>query len=309
MKKQVIIDASALTDTGMVRQNNEDSLLVLDSGAMYKKSSGVYLVADGMGGHQAGEVASNMAVQIISEELSDILENDGGRLSPNLLIGQAMQRANAEIYEKARGKPELFNMGTTLTLGLRLENRLYIGHVGDSRAYLVRKRRIRQLTEDHSLVAQLYKEGIITAEEAKNHPERNKIYRCLGVSTEVDVDSYRKVGGKDWLRLRAGDTLLFCTDGLSGYVSDTDCRDSLLQADDAESACRKLINLANLGSGEDNVSVIVVRIVKAPATISISQIELDGKTSGEEAEDSHSLKSTSTSDRIGSTKKRKAKIK
>jgi serine/threonine protein phosphatase PrpC len=309
MKKHTILDTSALTDTGIIRENNEDSLFVLDSGAMTKKSGGIYMVADGMGGHQAGEVASDMAVNIISKQLSNILKNGEGRMSPDLLIGQAVEKANEEIYEKARDKPELFSMGTTVTLGLRLENRLYIGHVGDSRAYLVRKGRIRQLTEDHSLVAQLYKEGIITAEEVKIHPERNKIYRCLGISTKVEVDSYRKVGGKDWLPLHNGDILLFCTDGLSGYVSDTDCLDSLLHADNAESACRKLVNLANLESGEDNISVIVVRIVKVPVTVPVSEVKLDGKAAGGEAVGSSSLKSASRSDRIGSAKRRKAKIK
>ena len=273
-KKYLIFDTSALTDTGMVRENNEDSLLVLNSeevGVKSAESSGIYMVADGMGGHQAGEVASDMAIQIISETLSDSLNQGGGRLSPNLLIGQAVDKANTEIYKKARSKPQLFNMGTTVTLGLRLDNRLYIGHVGDSRAYLVRNGRIRPLTEDHSLVAQLLKEGMISAEEAKTHPDRNKIYRCLGVSTRVDIDSYRKVGSKDWLSLHSGDTLVFCTDGLSGYVSDVDYLDCLLHADGAESACRELVRLANLKGGEDNISVIVVRVVMAPVTLSLSE--------------------------------------
>lgn len=273
-KKYLIFDTSALTDTGMVRENNEDSLLVLNSeevGVKSAESSGIYMVADGMGGHQAGEVASDMAIQIISETLSDSLNHGGGRLSPNLLIGQAVEKANTEIYNMARSKPQLFNMGTTVTLGLRLDNRLYIGHVGDSRAYLVRNGRIRPLTEDHSLVAQLLKEGMISAEEAKTHPDRNKIYRCLGVSTRVDIDSYRKVGSKDWLSLHRGDTLVFCTDGLSGYVSDADYLDCLLHADGAESACRELVRLANLKGGEDNISVIVVRVVMAPVTLSLSE--------------------------------------
>jgi len=266
-KKDLIFDISALTDTGIVRKNNEDSVLVLDSdevGVKGIKSCGIYLVADGMGGHQAGEVASDIAIEIISETLSDSLKQDI-QLPPNFLIKQAVEKANMEIYSMARSKPQLFNMGTTVTVGLRLDDRLYIGHVGDSRAYLLRKGRIHQLTEDHSLVACLLKEGLITAEEAKTHPERNKIYRCLGISTEIDVDSYRKVGGEDWLLLRGGDTLVFCTDGLSSYVSDAENRDCLLRANGAESACRELVRLANLNGGEDNISVIVVRVISASA--------------------------------------------
>jgi protein phosphatase len=165
----------------------------------------------------------------------------------------------------ARSKPQLFNMGTTVTLGLRLDDRLYLGHVGDSRAYLMRKGRMHQLTEDHSLVARLLKEGLITAEEAKNHPERNKIYRCLGISTDIDVDSYKQVGGKECVVLRGGDTLLFCTDGLSSCVSDKENRDCLLRADGAESACRELVSLANRNGGEDNISIIVVRVMPLSA--------------------------------------------
>jgi protein phosphatase len=238
-----------------------------------------------MGGHQGGEVASEMAVKIISDSLKESLKPAAEPLNPDKIIKKAIEKANQEIYNAALSTPELYTMGTTVTLGLRLDNRLYIGHVGDSRAYLVRIARIRQLTEDHSLVVRLFKEGIITAEEAKTHPERNKIYRCLGVSARVDTDTYRRVGGKDWLTLINGDILLFCSDGLSGYVSDEEILDCLLQAGGAESACRELVRLANLHGGEDNISVIVVRVITAPAAPRLPEIMPDINTTRKKPQD------------------------
>lgn len=277
-RKHLAFDTVAMTDTGMVRANNEDSLLALDTAEIKRAgvtSCGIYLVADGMGGHQAGEVASNMAAKIISDSLQESLNLAEEPLVPDFIIERAMEKANREIYNTARGTPHLLTMGTTVTLGFRLDNRLYIGHIGDSRAYLVRKGRILQLNEDHSLVARLVKEGIITFEEAKNHPDRNKIYRCLGVATGVDIDSYRQVAGKNWLSLNSGDSLLFCTDGLSGYVSDAEILDCLLHAGGAESACRELVRLANLKGGEDNISVIVVRVIMPPVELLLSDIKPD----------------------------------
>jgi len=262
--KKSVFDTASLTDTGSVRENNEDSLLALDTredaGAGWE-TCGIYLVADGMGGHQAGEVASGMATRIIPEALLEGLKRARKPVSPNLLIKQAIRQANREIYQAAQDEPSLFTMGTTVTLGLRLDNRLYIGHVGDSRAYLMRKGRLRQLTQDHSLVAHLIREGIITAEEAKTHTERNKILRCLGVTPETEIDSYRQAGGKDWLALKSGDSLLFCSDGLSGYVPDEEIRDCLRKGREAGETCRELVRLANLKGGEDNISVIVVRVI------------------------------------------------
>ena len=263
-EKSLALDTVALTDTGMVRANNEDNLFTLDTTEIAVaglSSCGIYLVADGMGGHQGGEVASDMAVKIIPDFLKERLKSAEKLLDPDKLIGQAIQKANQAIYDAALDTPDLFTMGTTVTLGFRLDNRLFIGHVGDSRAYLVRKNRIRQLTEDHSLVARLLQERVITPEEAKNHPDRNKIYRCLGVSPRIGIDSYRQVSGKKWLPLEVGDILLFCSDGLSGYVSDEEILNCLLKADGAESACQELIRLANLKGGEDNISVIVVRAI------------------------------------------------
>jgi protein phosphatase len=266
-KKLLAFETVTLTDTGIVRTNNEDRLFaedVVDLEGKDFKSYGIYIVADGMGGHQAGEIASDIAVKSISIIIKDKLETNEKISDPNQLIAAAVEKANQEIYKTATTSPELFTMGTTVTLGLRLDERLYIGHVGDSRAYLVRKNRLHQLTEDHSLVARLVKERIITAEEAKTHPDRNKIFRCLGIMEKVAVDSYQKVSGKKWLSLETGDILLFCSDGLSGYVSNAEILKCLLLPDGLERACRELVNLANSKGGEDNITIIAVRANTPP---------------------------------------------
>ncbi|MHB8105601.1 MAG: Stp1/IreP family PP2C-type Ser/Thr phosphatase [Dehalococcoidales bacterium] len=266
-KKMFAFETATLTDTGLVRVNNEDYLFAEDISEIEDAdftSCGIYIIADGMGGHQAGEIASGIAVKKIAEYLKEGLKSAEKLDDPNKLVNQAIEGANREIYDAATASPELFTMGTTVTLGFRLDKRLFIGHVGDSRAYLLRKGRLHRLTEDHSLVARLVKEKVITPEEAKIHPDRNKIFRCLGIAAEVEVDSYRQVSHKKWLSLDVGDTLMFCSDGLSGYVEDAEIQDCLLQADGAERACRELVNLANLKGGEDNISVIVVRAIKPP---------------------------------------------
>jgi protein phosphatase len=150
-------------------------------------------------------------------------------------------------------------MGTTVTLGFRLDNELYIGHVGDSRAYLVRKGKMRQLTEDHSLVAQLIKEKVITPEEARTHPDRSKILRCLGVSGETRIDSFNPEGNEHKLNIQYGDVLMFCSDGLCGYAPDDEILSCLNKKEDAKTLCQSLVNLANLKGGGDNISVIVVK--------------------------------------------------
>jgi protein phosphatase len=247
----------------MVRGNNEDSSLVLETSLPITPepvSLGIYIVADGMGGHQAGEVASKMAVQIISTTLLDNFRQAKGAPSPSLCVKQAIDKANAEIHARASGNPQLSSMGTTVTLGLRLDNRLYLGHVGDSRAYLIRGGVIKQLTDDHSVVAQLLKAGMITPEEIKTHPDQGKIFRCLGTSEQVAIDTYSQSGKKDKLILQNGDSLVFCTDGLTGHVTDDEILDYVHKGDDAHSACRDLILLANLRGGEDNISLIVVRV-------------------------------------------------
>jgi len=262
-KRGLSFTAAGLTDIGMVRTQNEDNLFVLDDeepnsfGAL---SHGIYIIADGMGGHQAGEVASEIAVRVISKELLVGLETTSDPISPTTLVEKAIEQANSEIYNASKSKPELFGMGTTITLGFRLDNRLYLGHVGDSRAYLMRKGKLQQMTEDHSLVARLIKEKAITQEEARFHPDRGKILRCLGVSDKVMIDFSNQVNHGNLLTLIHGDSLIFCSDGLSGYISDLDILNCLKKNNIASITCKELIDLANSSGGGDNISVIVVRV-------------------------------------------------
>jgi serine/threonine protein phosphatase PrpC len=259
----MIFDTATLTDRGMFRENNEDSSFVLETSLPIGSkvtSLGLYIVADGMGGHQAGELASKMAVQLTSTTLSENLSEVKSPSSPALLIKAAVEKANAEIYARACSNPLLSNMGTTITLGLRLDNRLYLGHVGDSRAYLIRGAVIKQLTEDHSVVAQLIKAGMITPDEAKNHPDQGKITRCLGTSDQIAVDLYPWGDKRDKLILQNDDSLVFCTDGLTYHVTDDEILEYTQKGVDSYSICRDLICLANLRGGEDNTSLIVVRM-------------------------------------------------
>jgi len=261
-RNHFIPDTATLTDRGQVRDNNEDSSFVLETSlpnGSRATSLGIYIVADGLGGHQAGEVASKMAVEEISVTLLDNLKEPVGKLPPSLLVKQAIEKANTDIHARASRSPHLSSMGTTVTLGLRFNDRLYLGHVGDSRAYLIRGSKIKQLTEDHSVVAHLLKAGMITPKEAETHPDRDKILRCLGTSAKVAVDVINRINKKDNLILRIDDSLVFCTDGLTGYVTDDEIMD-YVEKSDAAGACRNLIDLANSRGGSDNISLIVVRI-------------------------------------------------
>ena len=265
MSGQLEVVAAGLSDTGLVRSNNEDRVFVIDrreANSFGADSYGVYLVADGLGGHQGGEVASEMAMRTISALLLSGLTRLSAADSPSHLLEGAIQNAHHKILELAASRPELQGMGTTVTVGLRLDLNLYVGHVGDSRAYLARDRRLIQLTEDHSVVALLLRQGTITPQEAISHPDRGKILRCLGVTENVTVDT--ALSGIDALQgklvLRRDDALVFCSDGLHGYISDAAILDCLSRWADPPEACRRLVDLANSAGGADNTSVIVVRV-------------------------------------------------
>jgi len=260
MQRSLHFDTACITDIGMARKNNEDSCFVLETNKPSDSgidSYGVYLIADGMGGEKAGEVASNKAIAAIS---SFMLESLKAEPTPELfsdLVKLAIEKANSELYQTAKSNPQFSNMGTTVTLGLRVNNELYLGHVGDSRAYLIRGNAIRQLTQDHSVVAGLLKAGMITPEGARQHPERGKIFRCLGTSTNVVIDTYKDAGGEEKLTLQCGDSLVFCSDGLTAHISDEEILAEVGKSNGAYKACERLIWLANQRGGSDNISVIV----------------------------------------------------
>ena len=254
--KHLSFDTAALSDMGRVRSNNEDRVFAVERtrrNALGAESVGIYMVADGMGGHQAGEVASGMALRIISKTLLESLEQQYKSLLPVSLVKRAIEKANKEIIHLAGCKKELYSMGTTVTLGFRLDNTLCLGHVGDSRAYLIRKAGIEQLTEDHSLVARLLKARVITSEEATRHPERGIIFRCLGASDNIVIDTTTR-------KLSDGDSLVFCSDGLTAHVREDEISKCVRESRCANEACEKLVELANSRGGQDNTSVIVVNM-------------------------------------------------
>lgn len=231
----------AHTDTGRVRDHNEDTLLARPP---------VFAVADGMGGHEAGEVASSLAVATV--ESADLDAAD-----PENWVGHVVDSANTAVFAKGAQRGGALRMGTTLTVAYTAPDAIYLGHVGDSRAYMLHDGRLRQLTDDHSLVAEWVRQGRITAEEAAVHPQRSVITRALGIDDAVEIDTMRVVPV-------AGDRLLLCSDGLTGCVSDADIAATLRDVADPDDAARKLIELANAGGGDDNITAVIVDVVDDP---------------------------------------------
>lgn len=230
------------TDIGKARELNEDYVIMLRS-----NSYALVAVADGMGGHNAGEVASKLA----SLALRDFVFNNFNKYNDKTeLIRDAMLEANLRVYEKSKDANQLSGMGTTLTCCLMVFDKAYIGHVGDSRAYLINKDGIRKLTEDHSFVQQLVKNGTITEIEAENHPKKNLITRAIGLERNVIVDVIVVDFNKD-------DLILLCTDGLTSYLSKEEIFE--IVNDKKEDAVEMLIEIANDRGGSDNISVVIAR--------------------------------------------------
>ncbi|MEW9697817.1 Stp1/IreP family PP2C-type Ser/Thr phosphatase [Paenibacillus sp. SI8] len=234
------------TDIGKVRLVNEDRA------AIHHGLNGLSLaiVADGMGGHQAGDIASTMAVEIIEAQLQTIhwgMPVDACKQA----LKQAIEKANESIYEFASQGENYHGMGTTVVAIIASRELLIIGHIGDSRAYKIAGESITQLTEDHSLVYELVKNGQITPEEADHHPRRNWITRALGTEPGVEVDLYEYA----W---RPGETILICSDGLSGLVDSSEIWQIVKSHENLEEAAEQLINRALDAGGDDNVTVVLL---------------------------------------------------
>lgn len=245
-----------LTDVGQLREHNEDSLFVLQQTNVSFQGRhpwGLYIVADGMGGGQAGEQASAMSVREASQALMASLkeQEDSQRWDFENMVIQAVKKANSSVYQASRRHAQFAGMGTTLTLGLAYAGELHVGHVGDSRAYLINASGIEKISRDHSLVGRLLEMGQITADEAAVHPQRNLIYRSLGAYADVEVDYYRIPFGPN-------DRLLLCSDGLNEHVHDSEMFDLVMSTPDVHLACCKLVNLANQRGGDDNITVVLV---------------------------------------------------
>ena len=246
------IEARGITDVGQRRDHNEDAYLVDDA-------LGLFIVADGMGGHAGGGTASRLAVETIRAAVTRAKAQDPDRLGavdaedtrvPDLLR-QAVEEACAVIYETAQSDPELAGMGTTVTAALVAGRTAFVAHVGDSRCYLLREGRIYQVSEDHSLVNEQLKAGAISADEAKHSRFKNIITRSVGFEQQVVVDLMG-------LELQAGDALVICCDGLSNLVDDPEIL-SIVEESPIDLAPGRLVALANDRGGDDNITVIVVR--------------------------------------------------
>jgi len=230
--------ADYISHTGAVRKNNEDAIYC-------DPKAGVFVVADGIGGKEAGEVASATAVRIVAEKLwEDSDEPAEDRLR------EAFYEANHVLFENGK-KPKMAGMGTTLTAAVCGEKGISIVHVGDSRAYLIHNRQIRQLTEDHSLVAAMQRQGKLTAEEAKHHPRKNILLRALGQDPRIEVDMLEA----EWEK---GDYLLLCTDGLYNLVEEEEMQEAILRTVELRTAIMFLAEAAYLRGGYDNISLIAV---------------------------------------------------
>lgn len=242
-----MIKAYARSDKGKVREINQDYFYISNS----LDEVQLYILADGMGGYNGGEIASSLAVQTAKNYIeNNFKEIEKDRDSIIQLLGSSMEYANMVVYEKSKENPELQGMGTTLEICLIYNNKVYIGHVGDSRIYRIRKQFIRKLTQDHSYVQKLVKEGTITNEQAEHHPQKNMLMKALGCNAFVEPDVMVKGFLKD-------DILIICSDGLTNLVG----QDTIYEmaSKNIEQATKDLVQLANDRGGYDNVTVVIIK--------------------------------------------------
>jgi PPM family protein phosphatase len=244
------------SDTGKKRRRNEDSYVVAPP---------IFAVADGMGGAQAGEVASKLAAAALED-------TDSGSSSGQERVVSLIQEANRRVYARANADPATSGMGTTMTVALVEGQVVTIGHVGDSRAYLVRAGSLEQLTEDHSLVNELLKSGKLSPQEAETHPQRSVITRAVGTDPDVEVDAFT-------VDALEGDVFLLCSDGLTDMVDDDGILDVVERYhDDLDRVAKSLVSAANRGGGEDNITVIAFTMTADGDTVQLPAAEPDEDT-------------------------------
>jgi len=254
----VHLAVSARTDTGRLRKGNEDNLY-----ADANEYRGLFIVADGMGGHAAGEIASQMAVELIASELADL--NDLAAAESGDKVAQTLRLANRQVFQRTMREVEKTGMGSTASALLLSDTRYLIGHVGDSRIYLVREGEMKQLTRDHSLVQEQVDAGIITAEQARHHPQSNVITCCIGMSSEIEPDI---ITGET----KVGDVFLLASDGLTGMVEDRRLQQLLQSRANPERIVNAMITDANNNGGIDNITAIVVKVVTADTRFATGEV-------------------------------------
>jgi PPM family protein phosphatase len=243
------------TDVGRTRAHNEDSIAI-------NEALQLVALADGMGGYQAGEVASQIAIDVLTNEITEskLTEKDIARIDPETGTSVAMRRlrsaiekANNRICSVSREREELDGMGTTIVAACFYDSRVGIAHVGDSRCYRFRDAKLEQLTRDHSLVQEQLEKGLISADEASASPQKNLITRALGIDALAQADTQE-------FRTRTGDVYLLCSDGLSDMVEQDRLQKELERSDNLETTVKRLVDAANEAGGRDNISVILVRV-------------------------------------------------
>ncbi len=252
-----VLEISSCTDPGMVRSHNEDSIAA-------DAANGLVVLADGMGGYNAGEVASGMATTVIVTELQQILSGskpyqlDAGTNQEvgARLVREQVLKANTSIYQAAQSQPQYAGMGTTLVVCLFYDNRVLVAHLGDSRLYLMRDAKLRQVTRDHSLLQEQIDAGLITPEQAKNAQHKNLVTKALGIDPTVEPEIHE-------YPTEPGDIYLLCSDGLCDMVDDEDIAMTLeALGANLNLAAQQLVQMANDNGGRDNVSVILVRVLR-----------------------------------------------
>ncbi len=249
---------SARTDTGRLRKGNEDNLF-----ADANEYRGLFIVADGMGGHAAGEIASQMAVDLLAAELADL--NDLADPEAGARLSETLRLANRSVFQRTMKEVDKTGMGSTASALLISDTRYLIGHVGDSRIYLVRDGVMTQLTHDHSLVQEQVDAGLITAEQARHHPQSNVITCCIGMSSEIEPDI---ISGET----RVGDVFLLASDGLTGMVEDRRLKQLLESRANPERIVNAMIADANNNGGIDNITAIVVKVVTADTRFGTGEV-------------------------------------
>lgn len=230
-----------VSDIGNLRKVNEDSYGILE-----KKDYNVFIVCDGMGGHNAGEVASNMVKDIILDYMDKMFDKE----NPEKTLIKGTLKANKEVYTYSKTKYELKGMGTTITSVLAFDKNIFISHVGDSSFFRIRDKKINKLTKDHSYVQELLDLGKIGKDEAKSHPNKNIITRALGTNEEVKIDSFNLKTLKD-------DIYILTTDGLTDYLSEEEILEIILEYEDKGIGIQKLLDLAKDRGGKDNITILI----------------------------------------------------
>ncbi len=248
--------AAGLTDTGCVREHNEDAFYA-------DTDTGLFVVTDGVGGHAAGDIASQMVIdefpELIAQRMSNQSASNGRRsTSPRTLMADCLAKISRHVYDAGKDRVDRKAMGTTTVAAWIVGRYVHLVNMGDSRAYLLRRGLLRQLTNDHSIVGYLLRHGEITPREADDHPAKGRLTRYVGMEAEVDPETHG-------LKLQSADRLLLCTDGLWGGVSDADIQSIMSDQDDPDAICRALIDAGKRAGGPDNLTALVIMIGGAKA--------------------------------------------